>query len=114
MKLTVRGANPTGFRDVMTIVSNPENAKGDLIVNMRIFLYRACYGEFRNKHAPWVDKCEHWWKAANHIIYTEQGPRKERIQSSYRHFLVTKKKETLKVLAQAEIKMTKLEIVRGN
>jgi hypothetical protein len=116
MGLTLEGQKPTGFRDVMAIVGEGKNWKGDGEKLMQKFVYRAKYGEFADKAAIWIRRAEGDWKTKNNIVYKPHDPTKNvihaRTQSSFHRFLVTKKNETVKMFSRAEMRVTKGNLVR--
>jgi hypothetical protein len=70
MGLTLGGQQPTGYRDVMNIIKSRENwTGGGKELHMQQFLYRAKYGEYKDRKIAWITRYEQEWKALNNIVY---------------------------------------------
>jgi hypothetical protein len=96
----------------MNIIKSRENwTEGAKELHMRQFLYRAKYGEYKDRKIAWITRYEQEWKALNNIVYMDNNVH-ARTESSFHRFLVTKKNETVKMFSRAEVKITKGKMVR--
>ena len=111
--MKIDGQNPTGMRDVLSLLQMETTWTEDNLVNTRNFLHAIKYGEEGDSTCG---SAEREWQKSQNIVYehTREVSRTKRKMSSYHKQVSIEKINLNKQIERIEIRMIPGELVRHN